>query len=172
MTKQDVLTKDHLHKVFEYRDGVIVRRWDEKKSHRINYRFAGKEAGAVAKVGYRLISIGKFREYAHRIVWIMHNGAIPYQYEIDHVNGDKLDNRIENLRLATRGQNSMNKVAQINNTSGCKGVVWDSSIHRWRARLQKDGRMKYLGIYSDKSDAITAVMRAIHVEHGDFARLE
>lgn len=114
---------------------------------------------------------------AHRVVWEMHNGSIPHDRVIDHINGDGTDNRIENLRLATRAQNSMNRKINKNNSSGYKGVVESRNAQRnlcekpWRVWMQINGK------YYSKRGFATAEEAASHYNkkavefYGEFASL-
>lgn len=88
---------------------------------------------------------------------------------IDHLNGDTLDNRKENLRACTNSQNTKNRGKQKNNTSGYKGVfAWGN---RWRAKIQSDGVVIHLGAFDIKEDAARAYDREAFVKHGAFAKL-
>ena len=95
-----------------------------------------------------------------------HNGYFPIQ--VDHVNNNKTDNRIENLRPATNGQNRQNTSIQKNNTSGFKGVY--KQKNKWRVRLMIEGKSKSFGLYNDIDYAkfVADVMR--HKYHQEFAR--
>ena len=88
--------------------------------------------------------------------------------QIDHVNGNKLDNTRSNLRVATNQQNSFNRGRQHNNKSGFKGVCWDDGVRKWRASIRLDGFQNYLGIYDDKESAYSAYMAAAKRCHGEF----
>lgn len=106
------------HYLFSYVDGVLY--WRVKPCHRDPI---GMKAGYVDPLrGYAMISYQRKRYYAHRIIYLMHNGYLPK--EIDHIDGDKTNNRVENLRACTHTQNGQNKPAQSNNKSGVKNVVW------------------------------------------------
>lgn len=76
--------------------------------------------------------------------------------EVDHINGNKLDNRRENLRLVTKSQNQMNRGLSSNNTSGTKGVCWDKNNKKWEVRITYNCITKHLGRFTSKSDAIAA----------------
>lgn len=91
---------------------------------------------------------------AHRVIWAIVTGEdAPCQ--IDHVNGKEAGNRIENLRLAPRGQrdNTQNTVRYKNNTSGFPGVGWDVGHKKWRARIKVDGKLRTLGYFNTKQEA-------------------
>lgn len=91
--------------------------------------------------------------------------------EVDHINQNKLDNRKENLRLATSAENKRNRGKQSNNTSGYKGVMWDKATGKWMARICIDKKRIYIGWYSDKIDAAKAYDEKAKEVHGQFAQL-
>ena len=113
--------------LFEYKDGRLYR-----KIQRSNTKI-GDEAGWIGNKGYRLVSINYKGVLVHQIVFLMHHGYIP-EY-IDHVNGIKTDNRIENLRAATCSQNGYNQKRRASNKSGCKNVSWNKSRSKWVVRV-------------------------------------
>lgn len=131
---------------------------------------SGVEAGGVdARHGYRRIVVGGKSVLAHRIALAMSTGAWPE--EVDHINGDRDDNRLCNLREVTRAENMSNKSRYRNNRSGCAGVHWHSQHRKWCAAIQKNGRRKTLGVYRDLGDAIRARKAAekelgFHKNHG------
>lgn len=88
---------------------------------------------------------------------------------IDHINGDRLDNRRENLRVCTASQNSMNRGAQANNSSGYKGVIFDKNRVKWRAEICHGGKRLYLGRYNTAEEAAIAYNAAALKYHGEFA---
>jgi hypothetical protein len=106
---------------------------------------------------------------AHRLAWYFVFGEFPEQH-IDHINGDKTDNRIQNLRLANPAQNSWNMRKSVRNTSGFKGVSWDEKNRLWCAQIQTHGKNKKLGRFSTKELAHAAYIDAAKKLHGDFAR--
>jgi len=107
---------------------------------------------------------------AHRLVWVMHNGPIEGGLFIDHINGKRDDNRIENLRLATNTQNLWNAHGPSkNNKSGFKGVNWDKVYNKWKASISANGKRHHLGYFSNPEDAGEAYRKAAKELHGDFA---
>lgn len=87
---------------------------------------------------------------------------------VDHINGDPLDNRRSNLRLATASQNLHNIGRSSANTSGYKGVSWDRRRKKWRARIKKDGKEKHLGLFDTPEEAFEAYCKAGPEYHGEF----
>lgn len=108
----------------------------------------------------------------HRIVWKLVTGKDPFGHQIDHVDGDRFNNRFSNLRLATHAENNQNTPLQKNNTSGVKGVSWHKQKSRWRANVAVGprGRSKQisLGLFDKLSDAENAVREYRTKLHGKF----
>lgn len=134
-----------------------------------NSRWAGKEAlGAEAGNGYRVGNILGRKYYAHRVVWAMVKGEWPKEC-IDHINGDPSDNRIENLRAATKSQNGRNRGPQTNNKTGFKGVSLCKENQRWMAQIQIHGVNKFLGYHDTPDLAHAAYKNAAKIYHKSFA---
>ena len=119
--------------------------------------------------------------YAHRRVYhdgtsdlvLMHRllSKAPDGMDVDHINGDKLDNRKSNLRVCTQSQNMMNRGLQKNNKSGFKGVSRHSQSGKWWARIAKDGKKFSLGLHHTPEEAGEAYRKAAESLHGEYARL-
>ena len=90
---------------------------------------------------------------------------------VDHINGDTLDNRKSNLRLCTSGENIRNQVKRCDNTSGYKGVSWSSEREKWEAKIQLNNKTIHLGRYKNKKEAAQAYNNAAIKYHKNFARL-
>ena len=120
-------------------------------------------------MGYVYIAIHNRKYFAHRLAWFYVHGVWPKE-QIDHVNGDKTDNRFCNLREATHQQNSGNKKAYKNNSSGVKGVAWDASRELWMAYVVTNRKMKNLGRYSRFEDAVAVRTEAARARDGEFFR--
>lgn len=104
----------------------------------------------------------------HRLVWEQVNGPIPEGFDVDHINGDKHDNRLENLRLATRSQNMCNRSKTTKNTSGLKGLSWDKHTGRWRSFLCLRGHQTSKR-FNCMLDAVAWLYRKRRELHGEFA---
>lgn len=94
---------------------------------------------------------------------------VPAELQVDHINHTRIDNRRENLRLATRSQNQAYKKLQVNNTSGYKGVIWNKN--RWEVRIRYQGRKLYLGRYDDPIQAAFVYDGAARLLYQEFAGL-
>ena len=136
-----------------------------------NLKFSGKEAfTAKTANGYHHGAINCTNYYAHRIIFSMAYGSLSHG-EIDHVNGDKSDNRLGNLREVSHAENMKNAKIQKNNVSGFSGVHYEMSSRKWRATISVDGKVKGVGRFSNKDDAIAARKEAeakygFHPNHG------
>lgn len=127
----------------------------------------GKIVGTNNGQGYLCVSFMKRIFKAHRIAWRLYYGVWP-DSQIDHINGDRSDNRICNLRLATHKQNTWNRSRSVNSNSGVKGVT--KHLNRWQASIGKDGRRHYLGSFKTIEEAKTAREKAEEYLFGEFTR--
>jgi hypothetical protein len=132
----------------------------------------GEIAGCVNVIhGYQMVGLDG-REYrAHRLVWLWQTGAWPKE-TIDHINGNRADNRWCNLREATKSQNATNSGKHRDNTSGYKGVHLHKPTGKWKAEIMKNGKQKHLGLYPSAELAHIVYMCHAVIEHGEFARFE
>lgn len=94
----------------------------------------------------------------------------PKELQVDHINGDKLDNRRSNLRLATNSQNQMNCRKRYGNDSKYKGVCWHWQNSKWRANIKIDGKQTHLGLFLNEIDAAKAYDDAARKYFGEFAK--
>jgi hypothetical protein len=130
---------------------------------------AGSVSGNVSGRGY-LYLYHKNKSYlAHRVAFAFINGRWP-EFQIDHINGDKLDNRACNLREASHSQNLFNQRVKRNSTSGVKGV-FPIPKGRWRAEIKAHGKVYRLGHYDTIDEAASAYEKAAQRLHGEFARV-
>ena len=130
-----------------------------------NTRFANKEAlTAVNNYGYRFGTIQGRPYLAHRVLWAMTHGEWP-DGDIDHINGDRLDNRLANLRCVSRVENHHNRRLLKGSKSGAPGVQWHRHTGKWIARIKVNYRSHYLGVF-DELDAAKAARKAAEAEFG------
>jgi hypothetical protein len=163
--------------VFDYVEGSLIWRarpdshFASSRTMKIfNTQFSGKIAGTPDKYGYVVVNFGGRQVKAHRLIWEMHNGAIPKGMHIDHINGVKNDNRISNLRLATMSQNLCNRTKTKLNVSGFKGVSWSNDVGRWRASIVHQKKCSFLGHFDTAEEAFEAYCTAAIRIHGQYAR--
>ncbi len=119
--------------------------------------------------GYITLGIKNNTYLAHRLAWLYVYGKFP-KNNLDHINGNRADNRICNLREVTQSQNSMNRTKQSNNTSGIKGVTWDKQCNKWKAQIKYNGKVKNLGVFRNIEDAEAVVKEARIKFHNDYAK--
>jgi hypothetical protein len=176
-----MITIEKLRAILSYNADTGFFTWLSRKGvsrgdNVFNTRYAGTVAGRTKPDawGYNTITVnlnGKKEYYrAHILAWFYVHGALPdATHEIDHVNRDRWDNRIANLRLVTRSQNMMNSNISVKNTSGKKGVCWDSTRCQWKVEIQKDGQRINLGRYDDFTMACEVRRQKAQELFGQFA---
>lgn len=127
-----------------------------------NTRHAGKPALTLKHThGYLMGPVLGKQTLAHRVAWAVFYGSWPEKsLHIDHLNRDKTDNRIENLRIVTPSQNMENRGLMSNNSSGFKGVSWDKRRKKWRAQLNVDSKCVLSGAFPTKELAVQAYQNA------------
>lgn len=130
----------------------------------------GDIAGNIYANGYRYIEIKGKAFRSCRLVWLYVNGELPTKF-VEHRNGNKSDDRLRNLRLATNSENQANRGAPSNNTSGTKGVRFDSDRMKWRAQIMVNGKSKNLGRFQTREEAMAAYANAAEKAWGDFAKV-
>lgn len=158
-----MLDQTELHSMFEYKPETGDLVWRYNRSPRAR---SGAAVGIVHASGYKVTHIRKKNYLVHRLVWALHHGKYPSQ--LDHINGNKLDNRIENLRECTSRQNGANKGLQRNNKTGFKGVSYCSRQNRYQATCRVDGKKKWLGYFDSAEAASSAYQQFAMKAHGDF----
>lgn len=130
----------------------------------------GVKAGTVNKDGYVIINFNKKLYPAHRLAWLYVKGELPCAF-IDHVNRVRTDNRMENLRLATRAQNAINSTAYKNNAVGFKGVSFDKSKGKYRAQCVVNGKNKHIGYFDNAEIAYEAYKSKSKEINGEFVAI-
>jgi len=158
-----MITQKLLKELFEYKDGDLYWLVDM-----IPNKTKGNKAGRLHKNGYFRTSIAKKLYTNHRLIFLYHYGYLPKF--VDHIDGNKLNNKIENLREATISQNAQNSKKPNNNKSGVKGVDWSKIHKKWRVQINVDGKQKYFGTYFDLNVAKFVADTMRYKYHGQFAR--
>lgn len=168
--KESLITQAYLKSLFDYQDGQLI--WKVTNSNRIRI---GQIAGTLNKDGYIHIIIDGIVYKAHRLIWLYHYGKWPEKL-IDHVNRNKSDNRIENLREVSQQENQRHTKIQSNNTSGHCGVSWNKPLGKWRAQIMTNNKQIHLGLFNNIEDAVKARKEAekehnFSIYHGNTAPL-
>lgn len=173
-TELEKINQEYILECFTYhKDGSLVWR-NRPRDHFsnnmgwkvFNGMYPGKVAGRIHHKGYLEVKLsGKYHCMVHRLVWIYHKGALPEF--IDHINRDKLDNRIENLRAATKQENCSNRSIQKNNSVGHTGIraLPDS---KYGVRINYKGETHWFGTHSTLESAISAHEKGSRELRGEF----
>jgi len=133
-----------------------------------NTRWANKPAGNKTKHKGIQIRINKKNYIAHRIVWLLAYESYPID-DIDHIDNNPNNNRLSNLRLASKSENQWNTRKHKNNTSGFKGVYFDRRSNRWVSKIMINNKNVYLGSFKSADDAHNAYKKASLSMHGRFS---
>lgn len=176
----NIIPASQLHLYFDY-DASSGRLFWRKRTPQMdprnqqrrlfNSRFAGKEAfTAKNSDGYFSGKLMGCSLKAHNVIWAMKNHQWP-NGEVDHINGDRSDNRLANLRLTDKSGNQRNASMRKDNTSGHVGVTFSVQWNRWCARINVNGKRVFLGWFDEFEDAVTARKSAelkygYHPNHG------
>ena len=161
------LTQERLREVLDYNPNTGVFIWKVATANAIK---VGSVAGATEGSGYTQIQIDTCLYHAKRLAWLYVFGRWPND-QIDHINGDRQDDRIANLRDVSVAENNMNQRIPSNNTSGVMGVSWRECRKKWHAQIGHKKKKIFLGYYKTLSEAISARKAAerqygFHMNHG------
>jgi len=132
--------------VYDTVDGVLRRKSDNKA------------VGGLNNHGYHRVVVEGVRYLTHRLIWKMIHDEEPD--EVDHINGQRDDNRLANLRNVSKKVNQENGAKRVNNTSGYPGVSWSRLHSKWRAQINHNGRKIHIGLFGCKIDAHKAYLKA------------
>lgn len=145
-----------------FKDECFCRSW--------NTKWAGKEAFKANLNGYKGGGVLGKTYKAHRVIWAMEKGYWP-KYDIDHINHNTKDNRLENLRDSEKFQNMANMSRHKDSLSKYLGVCWSGKHKKWKAEISKRGNRFHLGLFGDQTSAALAYDEAAKRLHGEFANL-
>jgi hypothetical protein len=132
----------------------------------------GCVAGFTDSRGYRRVKFKQKAYFVHRIIYEIYHGNIPDGYEVDHIDRNPSNNRIENLRLATPSQNACNRGLFSNSSTGLKGVSLHKQTGKYSSGIRSGGKRTHLGLYTTKEEAFEAYKEAAKNYHQDFANME
>ena len=145
------LKQDILQEMFEYKDGKLFWKIKPYKS-RVS---VGDRVGSLHHSGYRVMSVNRKQYGEHRIIYLHQKGYLDENLQIDHINDDKSDNKIENLRLVTAQVNC------IDRDKNSKGFSFDKISKTWNARIRRKGKLKHLGCFKTEQEAHQAYKTAL-----------
>lgn len=174
MPKTTIPTVEYLRQRLRYEPKTGKLFWRECPTRRPqwNGRYAGREAFTAKNDGlYFVGNLGNGALRAHRVIWAMVTGAWPVD-EIDHIDHDRSNNRIENLREVTRTENGRNTSKPKTNTSGVVGVTWNGVTGMWQAQIEICRKNNVLGQFACFDDAVAArkdaeIKHRFHRNHGN-----
>ena len=156
-----MVTKELLNELFEYKNGILYSKVDRYKTAIKK----GNVVGSISNQGYLRTCINYKSYKLHRLIFMMFYGYMPV--EIDHVNGNKTDNRIENLREVSHSQNEWNKSKTVRNTTGIKNITFENG--KWRVRVGANNKTINVGIFDNLELAELVAQEARSKYHGNFA---
>lgn len=145
-------------------------RWKVSRGTKKARSIAGYEYTYGCGKKYWLIRVDGKMYQAHRLAWLVTHGEFPPE-QIDHIDGNGLNNRLENLRAVSDSENKRNLRKYSNNTSGVSGVIWHKASQKWLAQIKVNRKNIHLGSFIDKSEAVAARKAAeakynFHENHG------
>lgn len=165
------LTQEYLKSILDYNPdtGIFVWKYRSDYPKWWNTRFSHKLAGHRTEGAYHLILIMNYPYLAHRLAWIYIHGVLPKN--IDHIDGNGCNNKMENLREATASQNSMNRKGKKNSIySKYKGVSFCKTRKKWVSQIKTNGKFISLGRFHTEEEAYKAYCLAAKKYFGEFAR--
>ncbi|MFT5453097.1 MAG: hypothetical protein ACI9N9_002598 [Enterobacterales bacterium] len=166
-------TQEYLNECFRYdpKTGYLfwkVRPLHHFKTYRgmraVNGRLGNAIAGCLNEYGYSRLQVNGKGYYSHRVIWCLLTGEFPPE-EIDHINHNRNDNRMSNLRLSTHHENQKNQSIRSDNSSGVTGLHWHKRDKIWQVDIKLNGKTTYLGSFSDKAKAIQC-RQAANIKYG------
>ena len=161
-----MIKADELRKLLSYDPETGAFVWIAPRSRQLK---PGQRAGCKGKNGYLSIRINDKLMYCHRLAWLYMTGEWPPS-QVDHVNGDRSDNRWDNLRNASNDQNQMNCKPKRDRAGHLKGAFFDKSRMRWVSHIRVNGKLMWLGRFNCPTAAHFAYCRAAKAHFGEFAR--
>jgi hypothetical protein len=157
---EQIITQEYLQSIFDYKDGELFSK--------INYRkkYVGVKVGSIGN-GYYCVQLHNKKYKIHRLIFLMYKGYLP-EY-IDHIDCNKLNNKIENLRESTKTQNSLNQKIGIRNKSKYKNVSWDKFTKKWLVALKINKKSIKIGRFNDIELADLVATEARNKYYCEFA---
>jgi hypothetical protein len=159
-----MITQELVQSLFTYSDGCLYWKVNKGPARK------GNKVGYLNNTGYLRCKINGKGYLIHRAIYLLHYGVLPEI--LDHINGNVLDNRIENLREATNQQNQFNAKLRSDNTSGVKGVSWNKSKKKWWVRVRIGNTRTHIGYFDDLELADLVAIEARNKYYKEFAKHE
>jgi hypothetical protein len=154
-----------MRELFEYRDGALF--WIKSRTNSVK---VGERAGRLKNGGYRIVGVNDGAYMEHRVIYAIIHGIDPGQRFVDHINGKRSDNRIENLRLATFNENCANRsVVPKQSKSGIRGVARVRNSDKWVARVQVNNKQIHGGVFPTADQAALRAKELRKQHFGEFA---
>lgn len=160
---ENLVTPERLHHVLNYAPETGLFHWRNPPTKRVR---AGAVVGCPNSAGYLRVMIDKRSYLLHRLAWLYVHSVWPAD-QIDHIDGNPLNNRITNLRESDQSQNMANARISTRNKSGVKGVSWSKANQKWIVVVKN----QYLGGYDTKDEAAVVYATEARNQFGEFARL-
>jgi hypothetical protein len=163
------ITVESLRGLLDYDPDTGIFCWRVSRGNRIK---VGAAAGTVSSNSYAVIKINGMPFKAHRLAWLHFHGVWP-EHQIDHIDENKSNNRISNLRDVPQSMNQHNAIKpRKDGTSGYRGVSWDKGKTRWRAQIEVNGQKQYIGLFDTPKAAHAAYLAAkLRLHPGDVRNL-
>lgn len=159
-----MITYEELAEVLDYFPDTGDFIWKESRGSRA---IKGCSAGTITPDGYVSIRVKGHIYRAHRLAWLYCFREWPEQF-IDHINGNRQDNRLDNLREATKTQNSYNTKVHKDNGTGVKGVYYNKANNNYRAQIRYNGKTISLGSFKTIEEASEVYNKKAIEIHGEF----
>jgi hypothetical protein len=155
---------EDIRRMFSYEPDTGLLKWRISSGPVKNGTIAGYRKTNNDGKSYIKVKVGKKRHFAHRIIWVILHGRLPTG-QIDHIDGDGCNNRLENIRDVTPQANLKNKRRYKNNKTGVTGVFFVKKTGKWDSLIRVNGVLKNLGSFSSIEDAARA-RKAAEIEYG------
>ena len=159
-----MITQKELKEILEYNENTGKFFWKIKPMYNVNI---GDKAGNNHN-GYTRLTINGKKYLTHRLAWLYVYGEFP-KGDLDHIDNDRGNCRINNLRIANKSTNGFNRKKQANNTSGIKGVIWSKASNKWMVKIGVNKKKLYFGVWNDLEFAELVAQEARAKYHGEYA---
>lgn len=164
-----MVTQERLKELFDYHeDGFLVRKVYVNGGHHVG-EILGCEVRCARGIKRWRVCVDTWYFFNSTAVWVWHNGPVPDGLEIDHRDRNQLNDRIGNLRPATRSQNAYNRRMRSDNKTGYKGLQWDTKRARWLVQVSIGKKRKHLGYFKEVEDALACRAAWVKERHGEFS---